>query len=195
MRQLVHKRRDQDFLDRRFLFLTQLAKPLPISFELTHHDLGEKFLNFDDRRTYIKRAQLFDEMLDLRVNYRFGLAGLVLAFADVRFYDRIKIVDVKQKSVLESGETGIDVSRNRDVDEQHRTLLSRPERPLCFGGTNDVLRRPGRAHHDVSRRKHVVEGFKIDGTARILDGDLFGAFGRAIGDYQFTGSGLDKAAG
>src|SRR5207247_8935140 len=150
-------------------------------------------LDLDDGWTYINRAQLLNEMLYLRVNYRFGLAGLVLAFADVRLDDRVKIIDVEQESILESGETGIDVSRNRNVDEQHRTFLSRPERALGLGRTNHVVSRACRAEHDVSRWQHLVNGFKIACTARVLAGDLFGAFGCAIGDYQLTGSGFDQA--
>jgi len=91
VRQLIHQRGNQDFFDCGFLLVAQLTEASSIATEFADHNLGQELLYFNDGGSDIKRAQLFDESLDLCVNYRFSLAGFGLAFADIYLDDRIEV--------------------------------------------------------------------------------------------------------
>ena len=95
MRKLIHKRGNQDLFDGRFLFLSETAQPFAISLELALDNLHQEFFDFNDCGSDVQRAQLLNELLNLRFNDCFRALGFSFSLANIRLDDRVEIVDVE----------------------------------------------------------------------------------------------------
>src|SRR5262249_15830420 len=141
------------------------------------------------------RPHMADKMFHLGVNNDLGRPGLALALLQVCLHDRLQIVDVEHKSVFDLADPGIDIPRDGDVDEEDRTL------PSCFQDArglrmpDDVIRRTGRADHNIGRWQYVVECFKADGAAPELAGYQFSVAGGSAGHYKMVVARFHQVSG
>ena len=59
----------------------------------------------------------------------------------------------------------IDISRHRNIDQEHRFVLARRDRPVHFFPAEDVMRRAARCDHDIHVRHGLHEILVFDDSA------------------------------
>ena len=109
------------------------------------------------RRQHLERSEPGRELLDLLLDDPLGLARLRLADAAVAVGDRLEVVDVGERHARQLRAGRVDVTRDREVDQQHR-----PPAPVAHHGGDVVdleqqVRRRGRGDDDVGLQQRIGE--------------------------------------
>ena len=136
---------------KRLQFLpAKLVKPLAQSDDGGHHALGEQFAT---------EAFGFRSDNDLSV----GSSGF--AFATVVLHDTLKIVDIIEENARDFANSGIDVTRNGDVDQAKRSSVALASDDFSFIADENSVRAGSRADDDVRFDKLLPAFFEGDGDA------------------------------
>src|SRR5262245_24971978 len=91
-------------------------------FELGAPDLLEPLAQRDDGGNGAARAEPCAELLDLLEHDRFRARDLARAPREVLAHRRLQVVDVVEEDLLDLAGFGLDVARQRDVDDEERPV-------------------------------------------------------------------------
>src|SRR5262249_37444709 len=130
-----------------------------------------------DRRDDVARRLPGPEPLGLVEDDLLGPSGLAPPTGEALRHDALEVVDVVEVAAVELVDGGIEVARNRDVDQEQRPPLALPQRALDVGARQDVARRARRAEDDVDARelpggvleRHRTRPEPIPELRRLLD--------------------------
>ena len=107
----------------------------------------------------------------------------------------LQIVDVVDEDAFDLVHRRIDVARNGDIDEEHGAVAAAMHELLAVFSAEDGVRRAGGADDDVGFGGGFVELFEWNDAAVEGLSELTGAFERAVGDEDGSGTLLDEVAG
>src|SRR5262249_7896656 len=88
---------------------------------------------------------MFQKELDFLAHNLFGRLSLTLTLSQIGIDGIAKFVDVVKKNVTDLVDFWIDVSGNRDIDDENRTVLSQMDQSLPISLVQDEGRRTRRA--------------------------------------------------
>ncbi len=144
--------------------------------------------NFSGLGTLLELAHLF-------IDDQFGASRFLVPISQMRLHHLLQIVDVVDEDSVEVVETGIDVTRYGDVDEEHGPILPDVEELLAVLLAEDGVRRAGGADDDVGPGRGVIEAIKGNGFAVKLLGQGDGAVEGAVADVNLFGPVGDEVTG
>src|SRR6185437_10238213 len=113
----------------------------------------------------VQRLQAFLEALDLHINNRFGARGFFSAVGNVGNDRLLQIVNVVNENSIELIQFRINVSRHRDINEEHGTVLPPTQEQLSVFSPEDGMRSPGRRNDNISAVAGFVKLRELDGLA------------------------------
>jgi hypothetical protein len=130
----------------------------------------------------------------------FGGRGFAAAIGEVGCGYLLQVVDVVDEAAFDLVHARIDVSGDGDVDEEHGAVAAGVEKVLAVGAIEDFLRSSGAGDDDVGARDLGVEivegnGFGLNGRAREVGSDFFGAGLGAVGNKDGGSALLDEVSG
>src|SRR5207253_10562974 len=88
----------------------------------------EMILQRHDRRDHIECLNPGLEALNLTVNDGFRALSFLLAVGDVSGYGLLQIIDIVDEDAVQLVHPRINVARNSNIDEEHRTVLAAAEK-------------------------------------------------------------------
>ena len=171
----------RDFVEARAGFFTCVGRePRQLEVEpiqLRAANRFERLPERDHRRNDAAGPQPRGELAQLLVDDRFRAFDLAGAPREVFADRRLKVIDVVEKDLLDFARGGLDVARDRDVDDEQRTPAPRPHdrfdvrlgqdrRPRAGRGDDDVTRGEGGVHVLPSRGGRAADRLGRPGRVR-----------------------------
>ena len=128
-----------------------------------------------------------------------GGGGFAAAIGEVGGGDLLQVVDIVDEAAFDLVHARVDVSGDGDIDEEHGAVAAGVEEVLAVGAVEDFLWGAGAGDDDVGAGGLGVEivegdGFGLNGRAREVGSDFFGAGLGAVGDEDGGGALLDEVA-
>src|SRR5215213_1384849 len=145
MRQLVYERRDKDIPDGGLLFGVERPHSLAVAPELAQGHFRDQPLYLDYAGADVERAQLLEEGLDFRIYDGISRPGFGLPLAKVGLNHGFEVVDIEMEGIVDIGDGGVDIARDRDVDEEDRPSPPGFEGAAGLFLPDHMIRRAGRA--------------------------------------------------
>ena len=136
------------------------AQPAAHAVNLSLANGLQVLLQRNNGRHDIEGLQARLELVHLQLHDGFGAIGFGLAIGDVRRHHLLQVVDVVNEDAVQLVHLRIDVARDRDIDEEHGTVLAAAQELFAVLLAEDGVRRAGGADDDVGLRHGLVELFE-----------------------------------
>src|ERR1035441_9408046 len=107
----------------------------------------------------------------------------------------LQIVDVVNEDAVQLVQLGIDIARDRDVDEEHGTVAALAEEPFAVLLAEDGVRRARGTDNDVGIENGLVKPFEWDRRAVELFRQRRSPLERPVGNVDLRGAMRQQMAG
>src|SRR5438270_3675095 len=105
------------------------------------------------------------EARNLVIDNGFCTLGFFAAIGYVRGNRVLEVVNIVDENSVQLVHLGINIARNRDIDEKHGTVLTAAEEHFTVLAAKDGVRRTGRGDDNVATITGVVKAAEFDRLA------------------------------
>ena len=165
-----------------FLLRRKFTQAAAYAIELGLANGLEVILQRDDDGHDMETLQAGLEALNLGLDNLFGVLGFLLATGDVRGDSVLEVVNVINEDAIELVHGRINVARDGDINEEHRSVLALGEKFFAVFAAEDRDWRSGGCDDDVGLLAMLVEAVETDGVPAETRSELASALVGAIGD-------------
>lgn len=134
---------------RLLLFRRHISEQLSMPFDFIATDFLDSVAELHDRRDNVARLHARAESADFEIHNLLGPTRLLEALLHVGINDLLQVVDIVNESIVDIVDRGIDVPRNRDIDEKYRLVAPAVDHLFRQRTRDDEMRRSRRGDDDI----------------------------------------------